>query len=252
MARTVTKERVEDFKKQLQSSQVNAATIEKYATDIGKLAEYLNGSEVTQEGLDAFKVWLIEEKKFKKSSANAYIASVRIFFNVMHWDGLDITAFALDYYGKKDKYISKADYQRLLTTAMYLKDYRMAMLIQTLCHMDVRYSELKHLTVDAVKKGYLEITRRQHVLHMEIPEYLRESLSVYIQQTGIVSGFVFRTSAGSILDRSNAWRLIKQLAIKAGLDEEKVMLSKLKMPGVQDYYPFYPMPEEPGSVAVML
>lgn len=243
MARTVTKQRVEDFKEQLRCSQVNAATVEKYAADIRKLAEYLDGGEVTQEGLDAFKVWLIEEKKFKKSSANAYIASVRIFCNVMHWDGLNITAFALDYSGKKDKYISKADYQRLLTTAMYLEDYRMAMLIQTLCHMDVRYSELKHLTVDAVKKGYLEITRRQHTLHMEIPEYLQESLSIYIQQTGIVSGVVFRTAAGGMLDRSNAWRWIKQLAVKAGLDEEKVMLSKLKMPEVQDYYPFYPMPE---------
>lgn len=36
------------------------------------------------------------------------------------------------------------------------------MVIQTLCHMDLRVSELRLLTVEAVKKGKLSVTRRKY------------------------------------------------------------------------------------------
>ena len=242
MSRTVTEERIEDFRAQLRDHYANAATVEKYASDVGKLAEYLKGGEVTQERLDDFGEWLVEEKNYKKSSANAYIISARVFFRVMNWD-YTISGFSIDTSArdKADKYISRADYQRLLTTAMYLENYRLAMVIQTLCHMDIRYSELGHMTVEAVNKGYVELKRRKHTIRREIPGYLKESLLAYAMQQGISRGVLFRTSGGNMPNRSNIWKSVKRLCGLAGVDEDRVTLAKLKMPMVHDYYPFYPM-----------
>ena len=250
MDRKVTKNRIAVFEERLKKDRLNQTTVKKYVADVAKLSEYLEGREVTQAELDGFKAWLIHEKKFKKRSANAYIASVRSFCGAMDWKDLTITAFPLEYQGRREKSVSSTDYRKLVECALQTGDYRMAMLVQTLCHVDIRYSELKCLTVEAVEKGSVEMARREHMLSMELPQELREALLCYIRMEGIPSGVVFRTAGGCVLDRSNAWRLLKQLASEAGIAEEKVKLSRLKMPEVPDYYPFYPLPRMEGRKEV--
>ncbi len=239
----VTKERIEAFKEYLKSRQVNSVTIEKYASDIERLGEYLDGRDVTQESLENFKLWLLEEKKYQKSSVNSYIISARSFCKAMNWKDITITAYSIDNSGrdKADKYISRTDYEKLLEAAINRENYRIAMLIQTLCHMDIRYSELEKLTVESLKEGFVKLIRRKSRLKLEIPEYLRKSLAAYARYINVGSGIVFRTSNGKIFNRSNAWKEIKQLCETAGLDENRITLQKLKMPMVHDYYPFYPM-----------
>ena len=240
MSRTVTPEKIEDFKEGLRNRRVNEATIRKYTASIKDLEEYLQGREITQSRLEEYKTWLIDEKQRKKSSINSYIIAIRSFCRIMNWDGLELHTYTLDV-SPGTKYISRSDYQRLVTTAMYFKEYRLAMMIQTLCHMNIRYSEMDRLTVEAVRDGFVEVTRRQRVIRLEVPEYLRESLEAYARRGKLDEGILFRTSSGKTPDRTNAWREIKQLCVQAGLDARKITLNKLKKPLVQDYYPFYPM-----------
>ena len=245
MGRTVTEKSIRDFKVWLEGSQVNETTAEKYIAGIGKLAEYLGGKEVTQETLDGFKIWLVDEKKHKKRSTNSYIMSVRSFCRAMKWSDLSITAYPLEptVHNSGEKYITRGDYQRLVTATMEVGNYRLAMLVQTLCHMDIRYSEMEQVSVDAVEAGIVEVSRRQNRIQLGMPGYLQESLQGYLGQAGVTSGVVFQTSGGKMLNRSNAWREIRQLCEAAGIEKGRVTLQKLKMPRMHDYYPFYPMPE---------
>ena len=198
---------------------------------------------MTQEKLDTYPRYLLEEKKYKKRSVNTIVVSTRAFCHTMGWDDLHISGYSLELTERKsmDKHISRSDYQKLVTTALARKDYRMAMIIQTLCHMDIRYSELEGLTVEAVRKGVVTVTRRKKTFNMEIPQYLAESLLLYADKSGVTNGVIFSTATGRPVDRSNIWREVKMHCLRAGLDDSRINMQKLKMPLVRDYYPFYPM-----------
>ena len=243
--KTITEEQVEDFKVWLRNDvRVGEETVNQYVTKLGKLDEFLDGRKITSTSLEAFKNWLVEDRHYKKSSANTFLFAVRGFCRAMNWEPeVTVTAYSVEptLFNDGGRYISRADYQKLVSTALYMEDYRLMMIIQTLCHMDLRVSELKLLTVEAVKKGKLSVTRRKHTRELVIPDYLQESLLIYSRQMKFKNGILFRTPVGNPIDRSYMWRNVKQLCRLAGVDEERVNLQKLKMPRMHDYYPFYPM-----------
>lgn len=245
--KTITEGQLENFKEWLRNDvQVNEDTVNQYVIKLKKLEEFLDGREITPLSLEAFKNWLVEDEHYKKSSANTFLFAVRGFCRAMNWEPeITVTAYNVEpvFLNDGGRYIARSDYQKLVSTALYLEDYRLMMIIQTLCHMDLRFSELELLTVEAVAKGFIDIKRRKYVHAMEIPEYLRESLSAYIRQSGIESGVVFCTATGNPVNRSNIWKDLKHLCRKAGVEETQVSIQKLKMPKVHDYYPFYPMAE---------
>ena len=245
MARTVTAEQIENFKVVLRADRVTETTIDKYVNDVENLTEYLADREVTPEELERYKVWLIQDKQYKESSVNSFIASINRFLRTMNWQDCELTMFNLTNSGRdmSEKYISREDYKRLVLCAMQNRDYRTAMLIQTLCHINLRFSELEQVTVEAVKTGKIKVTRRNKTFYLAMSENLRESLLIYARQAGIESGIIFRSNRGKVLDRSNSWRRIKELCEMAGVDTERVSLVKIKMPVMNDYYPFYEMAE---------
>ena len=247
MERTITEDRIEGFKAWLREDiRANEGTVNQYLTKLDTLDEFLQGREMTRDTLEAFKRWLVEERHYKKTSANSFIFAVRGFCRAMDWEDITIAAYALEprLFNDGERYIDRGDYRKLVTAALYMEDYRLMMIIQTLCHMDLRFSELGKVTVEAVREGVLSITRRQHTRRMEIPPYLRDSLLAYARHEGIESGIVFRTTEGNLVNRSNIWKGLKKLCLAAGVDEDRVSLMKLKMPRMHDYYPFYPMVED--------
>ena len=82
-------------------------------------------------------------------------------------------------------------------------------------------------------------------MHCMSDEYLADELAeellVYAEQEGIVEGSIFRTSKGTLPDRSNVWKEIKELCRTAGLEDAQINMQKFRMPLVVDYYPYYPM-----------
>jgi hypothetical protein len=112
--------------------------------------------------------------------------------------------------------------------------------------MDLRFSEFNRLTVESVRTGYVEVVRSKRTRQIEMPSYLQETLLEYIEQEGIMSGIIFCTAGGKLVDRSNVYRDIKKMCALADIDSDRVQLLKFKMPRMHDYYPFYPL----GTCAV--
>ncbi len=243
--RTITEDQLEEFRTWLREDvRANEETVAQYISKLEKLEEFLGGGAITKESLEAFKSWLVEDRHYKKSSANTFLFAVRGFCRAMNWEPeVTVTAYSVEptLFNDGGRYIARQDYQKLVTTALYLEDYRLMMIIQTLCHMDLRFSELEQLTVEAVQRGSLDVRRRKYLRTMKIPEYLRDSLLAYVRHERLVSGILFRTSGGNPVNRSNMWKDLKHLCRLAGVDEDRVSLQKLKMPRMHDYYPFYPM-----------
>ena len=68
--------------------------------------------------------------------------------------------------------ISSSNYKKLVYTALQNDKERLAMMIQVLCHMDLRFCELEKLTVEALEQGVVEVVRKHRYKKVEIPEVI--------------------------------------------------------------------------------
>ena len=69
-----------------------------------------------------------------------------------------------------------------------------------------------------------------------LPKQLCKMLSSYIIEQKISSGSVFVTKNGKPLDRSNIWKLMKDLCESAGVSKDKVFPHNLRHLFARTYY----------------
>ena len=239
MSTNITKNRILDFTVSLQVQRRSMSTITSYTTNIQKLELFLNGAELSKEQMIAYKHWL-SEQGFKKRTVNAYLAAANQFCDVMGWKEMKVSLepVELDETEQKKKQISSSNYKKLVYTALQNDKERLAMMIQVLCHMDLRFCELEKLTVESLEEGIVWIVRKHRDKKVEIPDAILEDLRKYIEHEQIMSGIIFRTSKGSPIDRSNFRKDIKKLCVLAGVEEELGSIQHVKHV-VLDEYPYY-------------
>lgn len=239
MSTHITQNRISDFTISLQVQHRSANTIVSYTTNIQKLELFLDGAELSKERMLAYKQWLADQG-FKKRTINAYLAAANHFCDVMGWPEMKVVLDPLEpeetEQGKKQ--ISSANYKKLVYTALQNGKERLAMMIQVLCHMDLRFCELERLTVEALEQGAVEVVRKNRQRKIAIPDRIVKDLRTYSSHEHITSGIIFRTSRGSSVDRSNFRKDIKKLCVLAGVEEEFGSIQHVKNV-VLDEYPYY-------------
>ena len=102
---------------------------------------WLCGQEVTKIlALDYKKEFC---KKYAPASVNAAISSLNSFFAFMEWRDIRIKALKIQrqIFSNKDKELTKAEYERMLTAAKSKKNERLYYLMQTICSTGIRVSE---------------------------------------------------------------------------------------------------------------
>ncbi len=239
MSTHITKNRILDFTVSMKIQQRSANTINSYTTNIQKLELFLRGEELTKEQMLLYKQWL-SSQGFKQSTINAYLAAANYFCDVMGWTDMKVT---LDPVETEDtvqnkKQISSSNYKKLVFTALQNDKERLAMMIQVLCHMDLRFCELGRLTVEALECNKVVVERKHRYKEIEIPGIIKEDLYTYTLHEQITSGIIFRTSKGAPVDRSNFRKDIKKLCILADIEEEFGSIQHIKHV-VLDEYPYY-------------
>ena len=239
MSAYITEKRILDFTISLQIQHRSANTITSYTTNIQKLELFLNGAELSKERMLSYKKWL-SDQGFKQRTINAYLAAANQFCDVMGWTEMKVVLdpIGLDEAGKEKKQISSSNYRKLVYTALQNDKERLAMMIQVLCHMDLRFCELEKLTMEALGDGMVEVIRKRRYKKIEIPGIIMEDLRTYAVHEQISSGIIFRTRKGSPVDRSNFRKDIKKLCVLAGVEEELGSIQHVKHV-VLDEYPYY-------------
>ncbi|MCI8377731.1 MAG: site-specific integrase [Lachnospiraceae bacterium] len=238
MSTYITQNRILDFTVSLQVQHRSENTIISYTANIQKLELFLNGAELSKEQMLAYKQWLFEQG-LKQRTINAYLAAANQFCDVMGWQEMKVVLDPVDPdEGKGQKQISSSNYKKLVYTALQNDKERLAMMIQVLCHMDLRFCELEKLTVESLEEGAVRVVRRHRDKIIEIPPIILEDLRTYASHEQITSGIVFRTSKGSVVDRSNFRKDIKKLCVLAGVEEELGSIQHVKHV-VLDEYPYY-------------
>lgn len=232
----ITQEMVANFKKFLIDEEKSLATLEKYMRDINAFREWLGTRIVEKVIVLEYKAYLVEN--YAPASANSMLSSINSFFEFNEWHELKVKMLKIQkqIFADKNKELTKAEYERLLDAAKSKKNERLYYLMQTICSSGIRVSELKSITIEAVKERRATIKCKGKMRIVILPKELCKMLAEYAKEQKITSGPVFVTKTGKPLDRSAIWKMMKQLCESAGVPKEKVFPHNLRHLFARTYY----------------
>lgn len=232
----ITQEMVVNFKKFLIDEEKSLATLEKYMRDINAFREWLGARIVEKVIVLEYKAYLVEN--YAPASANSMLSSINSFFEFNEWHDLKVKMLKIQkqIFADKNKELTKAEYERLLDAAKSKKNERLYYLMQTICSSGIRVSELKSITIEAVKERRAIIKCKGKMRIVILPKELCKMLAEYAKEQKISSGPVFVTKTGKPLDRSAIWKMMKQLCESAGVPKEKVFPHNLRHLFARTYY----------------
>jgi len=217
------------FHRHLLQNESSSHTIAKYLRDIRLLARIVGERIDSLEQLLLYKKEL-QHRGYAARSINSMISAVNKFVSFcghpewkLRFLKLQRTTFA-----DEKREISRAEYQRLIDTALRRGQEQLAMIMQTICATGIRVSELRAITVAGVKSGVVEICSKAKIRTILLPKSLCDLLHKYCDRHSIASGSIFVSRKGRPLDRCRIWRQMKQLCRQAGVAREKVFPHNLR------------------------
>ena len=216
------------FANSLIEKEYSPATISKYAHDLRLLMDYAPEGIADKAALVGFRAY-ITERGYAPASVNSILGAVNLFLTFLGSDWrLKYLRVQRKTFLPADRELSHKEYERMVRAAENGSNERLALLVQTLCALGLRVSELKAVTVESLTSGEATIQNKGKLRTILIPHALARKLQAYCAERGIVSGSVFVTRTGKPLDRSNVWKMLKKLADAAKVLAKKVFPHNLR------------------------
>lgn len=234
--RKIITERIETFKQYLIGEEKSRATLEKYIRDISAFSVWAEGKVLEKTLVLEYKQYLVNH--YAPASVNSMLSSINSFFEYNEWYELKVKSLKIQkqIFADKEKELTKAEYEKLLKAAKRKNNEQLYMLMQTICSSGIRVSELRAITVEAVKNRRANINCKGKMRIVILPNELCKMLMRYIKAHNIISGAVFVTRTGKPLNRSNIWRLMKNLCDEANVSKQKVFPHNLRHLFARTYY----------------
>lgn len=210
---------IQEYKKELEKRELAKSTITKYTKDIRDFLEYLGDREVTQELFIAYKGDLLEKHKVstvntKITIINSYLAYKKKNIKVKQEKTQRSTTL--------DNVLTETDFNRLVRMSRTRGNERARITMLSLYWTGLRVSELQYLTVDAVKKGYIDVNNKGKYRRVPINRQLSRELKKYIKVENITDGSIIRNAKGESLSRSYVFRELKYIGGQARVKKDKV------------------------------
>ena len=237
MLKFITFELLQQFRYYLKNEERENSTIEKYLQNIQSFANWLQNREVTKENLTAYKEYLIM-KKYNPKTINGILSAINKFLVVAGWGDIKVKYLRIQrqLFRSSGRELTKAEYMKLLNKAQELGKERLGLLMQTICGTGIRVSELKYITVEAVKTGKAEISLKGKIRTILLTGKLCKKLLKYTKGQKITSGEIFLNRSGRGLGRKQIWAEMKALCKKAGVESGKVFPHNLRHLFARKFY----------------
>lgn len=224
----ITEGSIQEFHRYLVNEEKSSATQQKYEREIKNLQNYLNGRALSKEILLDYRMTLLEKNRIqtvngKISAINAYLR-----FRGTPDCRLKLMKIQRKIFAEEKRELKESEYRRLVAAARGKKNQRLYYLLLTLGGTGIRVSELKYITVEAVRNRKAEIRLKGKCRIVILGRELAEKLEQFIQKEQIQSGCVFRSRTGNPLDRSNINHEMKRLCEETGVKKRKVFPHNLR------------------------
>ena len=108
--------------------------------------------------------------------------------------------------------------------------------MESSCAAGIRVSEVKYLTVEAVRAGCVEIALKGKIRTILIPGKLCRKLLKYAKKQKTASGEIFLTRSGKSMSRRQIWAEMKTLCHEARVPASKVFPHNLRHLFARTFY----------------
>jgi site-specific recombinase XerD len=233
----INQAQIADFCGYLRTEEKEPGTIEKYGRDVKNFAAWLDGRQVTKELAAAWKEHLSADG-YAPVTINSMVVAVNRFFRFLGWEGFRVKTLRIQrrLFRSTEKELTKEEYARLLETAHDLGRERLALLMETICATGIRVSEVRYITLEAVRRGRAEVSLKGKIRTIFIPGKLCRKLQKYAKRQKIASGEIFLTGGGRPLSRKQIWAEMKSLCRRAGVADTKVFPHNLRHLFARTFY----------------
>lgn len=225
----ITAEQIDAYGRWLQHEERTPGTREKYLRDIRAFVCWLEGGPVTKELAAGWKAHLVEAG-YAPVTINSMLSAINGLFCFLGWEECRVKFLKVQrrLFRDESRDLTRPEYVRLLDTAHQLGRERLALLMETICATGIRVSEVRHITVEAARRGRAEIASKGKVRVILLPNKLCRKLLKYAQKQKTVSGEIFLTGNGKPLTRRQIWAEMKRLCRRAGVAPSKVFPHNLR------------------------
>ena len=237
MLNYITKELLQKFKEYLKNEERESSTIAKYLHDIQAFAGWLQDREVSKENLTSYKEYLIK-KRYNPKTINGILSAINKLLSFVGWSELKVKYLRIQrqLFRNYNRELTQAEYMKMLNKAQELGRERLSLIMQTICATGIRVSEVKYITVEAIKTGRAEIFLKGKIRTILLTGKLCKKLLRYAKGQKISSGEVFLTRSGRGLGRKQIWAEMKALCKKAGVAVGKVFPHNLRHLFARTFY----------------
>lgn len=225
-----------DFARQLQEDERSPATIENYLRHIRAFAAWAGGQAVTKDLATQWKEHLISQ--YRPGTVNTMLVSLNRFFGFLGWYDCQVKTLRIQrrLFREDCKELTREEYQRLIAAAQSMSRERLMLLMETICSTGIRVSEVKYITVEALKLGKAEISLKGKIRTILLPNKLCRKLLKYAKKQRTASGEVFLTRNGTGLSRKQIWAEMKSVCEKARVAASKVFPHNLRHLFARTFY----------------
>ena len=237
MLNYITKELLQKFKEYLKNEERESSTIAKYLHDIQAFAGWLQDREVSKENLTSYKEYLIK-KRYNPKTINGILSAINKLLSFVGWSELKVKYLRIQrqLFRNYNRELTQAEYMKMLNKAQELGRERLSLIMQTICATGIRVSEVKYITVEAIKTGRAEIFLKGKIRTILLTGKLCKKLLRYAKGQKITSGEIFLTRSGRGLGRKQIWAEMKALCKKAGVAVGKVFPHNLRHLFARTFY----------------
>ncbi len=224
----------------LQQEERSEHTVQKYLRDTKKfllfLKAYKGQVRITKMDVLAFKEMLVAYHA--PTSVNSMLAAVNHFLKWQEQADCRVKPLKIqkEPFARTEKELTEREYHRLLAAAERSGQYKLSLLLQTICATGIRVSELQYITVQAVQQGKTVARCKGKTRMIFLPKELCRRLKQFCATQKITQGAVFCTKGGKPLDRSNIWKMMKRLCAQAKVEVQKVFPHNLRHLFARTYY----------------
>ena len=232
--RIITAEQLIFFRRQLESEERSAATVEKYLREARQFSAWLGGEPVSKAAAARWKEQLLAAG-CHPATVNGKLTALDRLLALLGWGDCRVKHLKLQrrLFRERERELTGEEYRRLLAAAEREGRGRLALLMEAICATGIRVSEVKYLTVEAARA---EIALKGKIRTILIPGKLCRKLLRYARGQSIASGEIFLTRGGNSLSRKQIWADMKRLCRKAGVAPSKVFPHNLRHLFARTFY----------------
>ena len=235
--RGISAEELDSFCQHLRGEERSAATIEKYRRDVAQFAAWLGENQLEKEAGVRWKAHLLAQG-CEPSTVNGKLTALDRFLHFLGQADCKVKHLKIQrqLFREDGRELTRREYDQLLAAARSAGRERLALLMESICGTGIRVSEVRYLTVDAARRGKVEVALKGKIRAILLPGKLCRKLLKYAGKNKIASGEIFLTRSGASLSGKQIWRDMKALCQRAGVAPSKVFPHNLRHLFARTFY----------------